>query len=140
MIVRDAELRDFDELLPLFDVVHKESIFKDKKIDYTKARQVFAGVVTFDQGFAKIVERDGKVIGCMFGIVAQNHFGIKCTQDIFTFSYQGTDKLIRLFIDWSKNVGAEFVQVSNLTDNARFDKLIQLSGLKPAGKQFIEVF
>ncbi len=137
MIVRDAIFEDLEQLMPIAHEVHKQSIFADTPMNEAQIQRVFVLSMNFHDGFAKVVEHKGKVVGCMFGVVVDNHFGIRCAQDLFTYSRGGTNTLIKEFKAWAKERGAQFVQISDLSGRDRYHRLIKEMGFMPQGANFI---
>lgn len=139
MKVRDATFDDLDRFIPIMKVVHSNSIFKDLNMNLAVVQRNFVIATTFDDGYAKVVEKDGEVVGGLIGMIAENHFGIRCAQDTFNYSRYGTDRLLKDFILWAKVREAQFIQITDMTHNGRYEKLCRLVGLEPAGVNYAKV-
>jgi len=139
MIIRDAVFEDLEQLMPIAHDIHKGSIFAAYPMDEAQIQRVFVTTMAFEDGFIKVVERKGKIVGCMAGVVSENHFGIRCAQDLFTFSVGGTEKLLKEFKAWAKQHGAQFVQISDFCGRERYHRLITEMGFMPTGINFIGV-
>ena len=118
---------------------HERSIFKDMAINAANVQRIFVTMLAFDKGYAKVIEKDGQVVGGLVGVISDNQLGISCSQDLFFFSTGGSDLLIKDFLGWSKGSGAKFVQISDFSNAKRYHKLLKTVGLSPAGTNFIGV-
>ncbi len=139
MEVRDATFEDLDRFIPIMEAVHKKSIFRDLDMNMAVVQRNFVIAMSFDDGYAKVVVKDGQVVGGLIGMIAENHFGIRCAQDLFNYSRHGTDLMLKDFILWSKVRGAQFVQITDMTHNGRYEKLCRLVNLQPAGVNYAKV-
>jgi len=119
-------LDDFDNLLAWAKKIKQfeKPVFKHFK--EATARRSFVTTINF--GFAKIVEHKGKLVGCMFGVVRENHWGERCAFDLMTYSMRETPKLLRLFKEWAEDSGADEVYITNTTGNERYMELIKKLG------------
>lgn len=140
MILRDATFQDLDALMPLAREGHKQSIFAGFAMNEAIMQRNFVTAIQFEEGFAKVIEKKGKVLGGMVGLISDNHYGIRCCQDLFTYSRGGTDMLIRAFVQWSKVRSVQFVQITDLSGNKRYHNLLIELGLQPSGINFVGVF
>ncbi|MBE9565110.1 MAG: hypothetical protein IMF17_07670 [Proteobacteria bacterium] len=139
-MIRDACPEDYERLLPLAKEAYEKSIFNGVEFSPAAIRRTFITMVVFGNGFAKVVEKEGELVGLMLGIITENHFGIKCALDLFTYSSYSTYHLIKDFIDWSEKNGAKFIQITDLTGSERYQRLIEHTGLKPQGANFMRIF
>lgn len=137
MIIRDAKFEDLEQLMPIAHEVHGQSVFAAIPMNEAHIQRVFVTSMAFEDGFVKVVEHKGRVRGCLAGVVTENHFGIRCAQDLFTFSRGGTDKLLKEFKTWALARGAKFVCIIDLFGNKRYQKLIIEAGFHPVGINFI---
>ncbi len=135
-VVRDATTDDFDELIPYAREAHKRSPFGETVMDESHMKRVFACSISFEGGFAKVVEHDGKIVGGMVAAIGINHWGVRAATDYFMFSERDTHKLLRSFIRWAKERGAQFVQVTDLSGNERYHRLIRRIGLDQTSINF----
>lgn len=138
-MIRDATFEDFDELLELFRKAHGESIFADLPFNEAKVQRTFVTTLAFDRGYARVIERSNKILGCLAGTVVENQFGVVCAQDLLNYSHAGTDKLVKDFMGWAQKHGAIFVQITDFSEGDRYGKLLSSIGLKPAGVNYLEV-
>lgn len=138
MIIRDATFEDLEQLMPIAHDIHKGSIFAAFPMNEAQIQRVFVTTMAFDDGFMKVVERNDKIVGCMAALVIENHFGIRCAQDLFTYSVGGTEKLIKEFKVWAQDRGAQFIQISDFCGKERYHKLITEMGFMPTGMNFIQ--
>ena len=90
--------------------------------------------------FVEVVEEDGKIVGCLAGMIAETVWGTKIATDLFVSSSKDTHKLIKRFIKWAKERKADGVTLNNISGNPRFDRLIERLGLSPVGTKFLEIF
>jgi len=139
MKIREATFTDLEALMPIFHIAHEQSIFKGMAINESLCQRHFVTALEFDNGYAKVVERKGKVIGGLVGIISDNAFGIRCAQDLFCYSAGMTDKLLEDFALWSRVRGARFVQVTDLSNNERYQRLCEALGWQLAGTNFAKV-
>lgn len=139
MELRDATFKDLDHFIPIMQVVHRKSMFKDIDMNVATIQRNFVVAATFDDGYAKVIEKDGRIVGGLVGMIGENHFGIRCAQDLFNYSRHGTDLLLKDFIKWAKVREARFVQITDMTHNGRYEKLCRLVDLDPAGVNYAKV-
>ncbi|MCP4471571.1 MAG: hypothetical protein GY815_12970 [Gammaproteobacteria bacterium] len=139
MEIRDATFNDLEFILPIMHQVHAESIFKGIEVNEATIQRNFVVAMSFDDGYAKVVEHKGKIVGALVGIIMDNHFGIRCAQDLFSYAGAGTDRLLKDFLLWAEVRGVRFVQITDLSDSSRFQKLCQLIGLESIGVNFVKV-
>ena len=139
MEIRDAIFNDLESLLPLAHEAHQNSIFAGMEMNDAILQRNFVTAIQFDDGFAKVIVKDNKVIGGMVGMIIENHFGIRCAVDLFTYAHVGTDRLIRAFKRWAMVRAAMFVQITDLSGNPKYHKLIAGLGFEQGGVNFIGV-
>lgn len=140
MMLRDATFQDLEALLPLARVAHLQSIFAGMEMNDAIIQRNLVTAIQFEDGFAKVIEKDGEVLGGLVGIISENHFGIRCAQDLFNYSRGGTDLLIKAFTKWAEVRSCRFVQVTDLSGNRRYQSLLTELGLAPSGINFVGVF
>lgn len=138
MKLRDATFADLDALLPLVREAHANSIFAEMEINEATVQRNFVIAIQFGQ-FAKVVVNDSAVVGGMVGMMGENNLGIRCAQDLFCFSRGGTNQLIKAYKAWARERGAQFSQITDLSGESRYQKLITGLGFQPAGTNFVEV-
>ena len=137
MNVRDATFDDFPEILAIMHRVFDQSIFAGMTMNDAIIQRNFVVAMQFDEGFARVVVHKGKVVGCLAGLIGENHFGIRCAHDFFNYSVGGTDRLIKEFKEWAESNGAQFTQLTDLSGSSRFHTLIEKSGFEKVGTDFI---
>jgi hypothetical protein len=137
MNLRNATFEDKDSLMELAHKAHENSIFADFKMSEAEMQRTFVVLVASEEGYAKVIERDGDVIGGLIGAISMNQFGVRCAQDLLTFSYGGTQLLIKDFYKWAKAQGADFVQMTDLGGIKRYDKLISALAFEPSGRYYM---
>jgi len=137
VILREAIFDDLSVLTGLAHEAHEASVLSPFKMVEAEMQRTFVVIINSYDGYAKVVEKNGAVVGGLVGAVSQNHFGIRCGQDLFNFSRGGTPELLRDFHRWAKSRGAEFVQITDLSGKARYQKLITSLGYKPGGLNYI---
>ena len=118
---------------------HHQSIYGHIEMNRATIQRNFVVAMQFDDGYAKVLEKDGKVIGGLVGLIGDNSCGIRSAQDLFTYSNGGTTILIKDFLQWAEVRGARFVQVTDLSHNPRYEKLCRAMGLNPAGNNYAKV-
>lgn len=138
MIIRDAKFPDLEALLPLMHEAHEKSVFADIPMNDATVQRSFVIAIQFGQ-FAKVSVRGGKVVGAMVGMIGENAYGIRCAQDLFCYSRGGTDLLIKAYKLWARDKGVQFAQITDLSGEVRYQKLITGLGFEPAGINFVEV-
>ncbi len=125
--------------MPLAMEAHQASAYAVFEMNQAAVQRVFVTSIQFPDGFARVVEKDGVVVGGMGGIISESHLGVKCAVDLFTFSHGGTDKLIREFREWARERGARFIQITDNSGRNRYQNLIAGMGFQPSGMNFIGV-
>lgn len=140
MQIRDATFDDFEQLLAIMHRVHSKSVLRGIEMNDALIQRNFVVAMHFDDGYARVIERGGKIVGGLIGIISDNHFGIRCAQDLFTYSRHGSDLLLRNFLKWADFRGARFVQITDLTNSERYHQLCCQLGLKLVGHNFVKVF
>ena len=137
--IRDATFNDLEAILPIMHAEHERTIFRDMPMNDAIIQRNFVTAMAMDNGFAKVIEHKGKVVGCLVGIIAENHFGLRCAQDLFNGSSRGTDMLVRSFLLWSNARSVQFVQLTEYTGKERYRDLLTGLGLQPCGMNFVGV-
>lgn len=141
ILIREAELKDFGQLLPIARAVFQNSDFAGPGVfDTNHIRRMFVVAMATPNFFCQVVEKDGDIAGCMIGVVTETFWGDRLATDIFTFASIGTDRLLRNFKTWAKARGAIGVQITNLYGDDRYDKLIDRVGFPPVGSIHLEIF
>ena len=138
-MIRDAIPSDFSLVLPLFKKVLDQSIFHALEYDESAMQRSFATLSVFENGYARLVELQDQVVGCLVGYVGKNQFGVLVAQDVFNFSKGDTHLLNKDFIRWAKAKGSVFVQVTDYSRQDSYGELLACIGLKPASVNYIGV-
>lgn len=138
-MIRNATPADFERVLPLFEKAHEESIFKGLELNEVSMRRTFVTLAVFEKGYARVIERNNQIVGCLVGCVSENQFGAIVAQDLFNYSERGTHLLIKDFIRWAKGKDAVFVQITDYSKQERYGHLLERIGLKPAAVNYLEV-
>ena len=138
LYISSFTLDDFGKLLPMARKAHAASPFSHTEMDIPHMKRMWAHCIAFDDGFAKVIERSGKVVGGMAGAVGMNQWGALAASDIFMLSKGGTDTLIKEFIKWGKGRNADYVHITDLSGNERYQRLIETVGPKRCGVNFAE--
>lgn len=139
-MIRSATLSDFQAVLPLLRRVFEQSPYGGSVgFDELHIRRMFVVAVTTPNFFVEVVEVDGSLRGLMCGVVTENFWGGKTAMDIVTFADTGTPQLLRRFRRWAKSMGANTIQITNVSGNPRYDRLIQRVGFVPTGNLFTEI-
>lgn len=139
VILRAAKAQDFSSLLPYAITAHKQSPLSSLPIDENKLRRVFITSIAFDDGYVKVIEKNGEVVGGLLGMVAENALGLRIAYDLFCYAECATHILIKDFMRWAKARHAHATQITDQSGSVRYQTLIKRLGLTPAGTNFIEV-
>ena len=139
MKLREATFADMEALMPLAREAHLKSWMRDMPMNEAIVQRSLVTAMQFDGGFAKVITKDGNVVGGLVGVMVDNHAGIPCAQDLFCFSRGGTEMLLADFLQWAKDRGAAFVQITDLSMNLRYQKLCQTLGLERGGTNLVKV-
>lgn len=118
------------------------SIYKDAGVKDGDLRQQFIRAVN-DKNSLVLVAYDGKeMVGVMICRCGVTTWGVKTAYDAFTFANRKgvIDKLVRRYVKWAEEKGAKLITMATSSGiNERFDRLIELSGLKRVGSTFLRV-
>ena len=139
MIIRDATFDDLGELMTIAMVAHQSSMFAAFDFNKAEAQRSFVVLMNSEDGYTKVIADDDRIYGALVGAVSSNHFGVRCAQDLFTYSSRGTDMLLRDFKQWALSRGAKFVQITDICGRDRYHKLISSLGFQPSGLNFVGV-
>jgi hypothetical protein len=134
--IRDAKFSDLEQLLPLAHEAHENSIYGHIEMNEAIIQRHFVLAMQFDDGYAKVVEHDGQVVGGLIGLVGDNNYGIRHAHDMFLYSRRGTDLLIKDFVRWASVRGARFVRITDQSGNERYHELCRKLGMQQAGANF----
>ncbi len=104
------------------------------EIDNSLLRRMFT--ITLDSGFAKVVEGDGFIKGCMFAILSRNNWGIPTASDLICFSSHETHILLKQYKKWAVKVGAKQIAITNSFGNKKFERLIKILGFNLVSNTF----
>lgn len=135
-MIRKASISDFDSALPLSREAHKNTIFSKTEMDVMHMKRMFTLLTTMPGMFCEVVEHDGKIVGVLGGGIDKNAWGVKMAMDMIFISGRDTHRLLRRFRDWAKDQGADYVHITSLVENDRYDELLTNTGLKKAGHSF----
>lgn len=139
MIIRDATFEDCAQLLPIGREVHARTAFAAFPMNEAALQRLVVTMITFPNGFAKVAERNGKVVGALIGGVSDNQWGVRCASDLFLYSKGGTDKLIKEFRAWAGERGAKFIHITDLSGRKRYHQMMRKIGFHPCGLNFVGV-
>jgi len=138
-MIRDATADDYDQVARLAESAIKSSALSDIEPDAATMIRVFAVCCSTDNGFGKVVERNGKITAAMFAVVTKNQVGAMVASDLMTAGRLGIDLLLDEYRKWAVCRGASVVLVSNISGNTRYDKLIEEKGYEQIGKIYRSV-
>ena len=135
MEIRDARFEDLESLLELAHLVHRflPEPLRSKPMDDVQMQRILVVTLYSDNGFAKVVEKDGKVIGCLIGVISVNQWGLKVAQDVFTLSRAKTRDLLEAFKAWAHEKDADVTHVTDLCGKPAYRKMIESVGFKNTG-------
>lgn len=123
-----------DPLMPEFEKVHQMTPFKDIPMDEDHMLRMFAMATSMPNFFCMVsVDSMDKPKGLVAGFVDTNVFGVRVATDMLVAGNNGVPALISSFLNWSIKSGAEMFSLTEISNNPRYRKLIELSGLKLAG-------
>lgn len=94
--------------------------------------------VSMPNFFCEVVEHEGKVVGILGGAIDKTVWGSLVATDIIFISRRNTDVLLKHFLKWADDMCAEMVQITNLADNKRYERLLAGLDFKQAGQVFIK--
>lgn len=135
MIIRDGTFQDFGQVLDLAHEVYgnfPESL-RHKPLNEAQIQRIYVLMSHSDNGFVKVVEKDGKVEGCMVGAITENHWGLQAAQDLFVMAHGGTRKLLQEFKAWAESKDADLIHVTDLCGQPGYQQVIESAGFKPLG-------
>ena len=138
-MIRDATFDDMSELMPLAALAHQGSPFSEIAMNASTMQRSYVVAMNYDDGYAKVIEKEGRIVGGLIGLIADNHYGIRCAQDLLNYSLCDTDILVKDFIRWAGDRNAKFVQITDLSENDRYGKLLMRLGLNSAGFNYAKV-
>jgi hypothetical protein len=137
-MIRKATMEDFDKLMPMWRIAHKNSVFSHTVFDENHCRRAFAVAVAMPNFFLEVSEKDGKVRGIFAGMIDKTVFGAKFGVDVLSYSFGETAKLIERFEEWAKERGAEFVQLTDSSNNERYQRLLTNEGYAERCPNFVK--
>lgn len=136
-MIRDGRLSDFnDELLELFDEAYDQTPFSGMKYNRPHVQRWFANACEFDPFFCKVVEEDGKVIGILIGFISDTVWGVPTAQTLVSYSKADSHKLIRQFVQWSKDRKAVQVTVTTVPGKQKYEQLVEHLGFYESGNLY----
>ena len=133
-MIRKARIEDLEELIPLFEIAHRNTIFKDTEIDEMWIKRMMAMGVAMPDFFCEVVEHKGRIVGILGAQVAKNIWGSRMASDVIFYSKRETNVLLTHFHKWAKSKVAGWTHITNLAENPRFNNLLENVGYKPAGQ------
>lgn len=138
MEIRDAKFDDLEAVVRLFRVAHEKSPFADRPLDLLGVRRHFAVACATPGYFCRVGVHQGRIVGCLGGIIQANVVGVRIAYDVINIAERGTDRLIRAFFEWAQVNGADYVQIVDLTSNQRYSKLIDRLGMTDSGVVYLK--
>ncbi len=137
MKIRDAVFEDFEVLLPMAVEAHARTVFARWPMNEAAVQRQFVIMMAFDNGYARVVEHKGRIVGGLIGAGCENQWGVMCATDMFMLSEGGTDLLLKDFKQWATQHGAEFAHITDLCGRKRFHRLLERLGLRQCGFNFV---
>lgn len=125
-------------MLPLAREVHAFSPkpFCDMPVNEAEVQRSFVVSMYSPDGFVKVVEKDGEVVGCMVAMAFTNHWGIKVAQDLFLMSHGGSRMLIQSYKQWAREKEA-VPMITDLCEKTGYRDLIKTCGFEAVGTNLI---
>jgi hypothetical protein len=124
VIIRPFEPKDAEAFIMLGKWLQENSDFADRGFDQAKVFRLFVTVVENPDYFGIMVEKDGEVIGALFGLVQEYYFsrkkfaldlGFGLLPDHRHLAKTVLPRIIRAFESWAKRAGAVEVAISTST-------------------------
>jgi len=137
-MIRDAVIGDFnDELLELIDEAYAETPFTGLKYNRPHVQRWFANACTFkERFFCRVVEEEGRIVGLLIGFISDTVWGLPTSQTLVSYSRSGTDRLIRQFVQWSKEKKAAQVTVMTVPGKEKYEELVSKLGFFESGNAY----
>lgn len=139
MIIRDAKWEDWPTVLELAHEVHRffPEPINQMPLNDAQIQRVYVVNMQNPNGFVKVAEKDGNVVGCMVGVIVENHWGLNCAQDLFVMSHGGTKRLLEAFREWADDKGADLTLITDLCSQPGYRNIIESVGLKSTGAVYM---
>lgn len=141
-MIRELRAGDASRIIELGRIVHQETWYKIYEYDETKVLRFISDLLSNEDAYSRVYERDGEVVGAMFGWVHEFWFsGERCASDLVLFvhpEHRGTmaaARLINGFVEWAADRGAREVNI-NITSGVyveRTGKLYERLGFEHVG-------
>ena len=136
-MIRQSRISDKEALLKLWKEGYGDTPFSEMEYDRLHVHRWFAICCEFqDHFFSRVVEKDGEVVGILMGVVDKNFWGKPTGQTLVSYSRHDSDKLIRQFIRWCKERGAEQVTITTATGKDRYKQLVEAFGFEETGRLY----
>ena len=137
--IRDANHSDILELVICCKQFSKEIGHTFAKMDPTKVTSLIQQLIEGELGFAKVVEYEGEIVGCMGAYASELMISnLFVSQEILLWfdpdhrNGKMAFKLIDEYVKWSKDVGCIFARLSaqNLLEDGRAGVLYKRKGFQ----------
>ena len=149
-MIRDYDQNDYDQVLSLMKAMHLDSQYKVHEFDEDSIK-FYMDYVLKNDGFFKVVERDGKIVGGAMAMITPYFFSTdRMANDLGFYILpeyrKGRDglALFKQYIEWGKEKGVYEVQIGgsyyfDSNEHESLKKLLVALGFKPSGEVFKRV-
>lgn len=124
-------------MMNLAKKAHERSALSHIEMDAVEIQRHFVVLRYADDGYTRVLEEDGKIVGCMVGQVGKNYWGVMAANDIVTYAEKGTHLLLKDFKRWAKEKGAQITYITDMSGDPRYRRLIELIGFQPVSQTFM---
>ena len=136
-MIRVARPDDFERARGVIEAAHSVSAYSHIPIDWLNVERLWIAVTAQPTTFAMVVEKDdGEIVGVLAACIMQATFGGRIATDIINYSKAESHKLVRLFLLWAEQSGADDVQLTDISGSDRHRRLLVALGLHHVGNQF----
>jgi hypothetical protein len=139
MVLVSATPDDFEDYYQMGLIARANAGFDDP-VDDEHALRMFVIACTFDNFYCKKVVKDGVTKGFLLGVVQKNLWGMLTATDMFNYSTAGSHIINRDFIKWAKDMGASAVDITDISGNERYRRLLTRLGLEELGRSYTRKF
>lgn len=137
--IRDANHDDTLDLVIACKQFSKEINHRFARIDTNKISSIIEQLIDGEQGFAKVVEYEGEIVGCMGAYATELMISdLFVSQELLLWfdpehrNGKTAFKLIDSYVEWSKSIGCDFARLSaqNLVEEGKAGSLFKRKGFQ----------
>lgn len=135
-MIRTARPEDFERAKKVIEAAHAGCAFSHIPIDWLNIERLWIAITAQPTTFSMVVEKDGEIVGALLACITYGTFGGRIATDILNYSKAESHKLLKLFLLWADQHGADDVDITDISGSDRYRRLLHVLGLRSVGGKY----